>query len=91
MEEEAKRLGGIDILINNGKITTGPINVSDSCVKTKSNLQQTPYSVMEEYEFVNPKIKGICFYIRAAVKLVLNGNNKKTVIQLLTYPHAKVA
>lgn len=91
MEEEAKRLGGIDILINNGKITTGPINVSDSCVKTKSNLQQTPYSVMEEYEFVNPKIKGICFCIRAAVKLMLNGNNKKTVIQLLTYPRAKVA
>ena len=77
MEEAAKRLGGIDILINNGKITTGPINVSDSCVKTKSNLQQTPYSVMEEYEFVNPKIKGIYFCIKAAVKLMSNENNKK--------------
>jgi NAD(P)-dependent dehydrogenase (short-subunit alcohol dehydrogenase family) len=51
MEEAAKRFGGIDIVINNGKITTRPINISDSCVKTKSNLRQTPYSVMEEYEF----------------------------------------
>ncbi len=90
MEEAAKRFGGIDILINNGKTTTGPINVSDSCVKTKSNLRQTPNSVMEEYEFVNPKIKGTYFCTKAAVKLMSNENNKKTVIQLLTYPRARV-
>ena len=71
MEEAAKRFGNIDTLTNNGKTTTGPISVSDSCVKTKSNLQQTPYSVMEEHEFANPK-KGIYFRIKAAVKRMVN-------------------
>ena len=77
MEEAVKRFGGIDILINNGKITAGPTNVSDSSIITESSLQQTPYSVIEEYEFVNPKTKGIYFCIKAAVKRMLNESNKK--------------
>lgn len=53
--EAAKRLCGIDILINNGKPTPSPINVNDNYVKTKSNLQQTPYSVMEDMILLIPK------------------------------------
>lgn len=79
MEEAVKRFGGIDILINNGKITAGQTNVSDSnnSIRMESSLQQTPYSVMEEYEFVNPKTKGIYLSIKAAVKRMLSENNKK--------------
>src|SRR5215218_8179549 len=68
MEEAVKRFGGIDILINNAKITSGPVNVSESSIRTETSLQQTPYSVMEEYEFVSPKTKGIYFSVKAAVK-----------------------
>jgi NAD(P)-dependent dehydrogenase (short-subunit alcohol dehydrogenase family) len=77
MEEAVKRFGGVDTLINNGKITSGPVNVSDSNIRTETNLQQTPYSVMEEYEFVNPKAKGIYFCVKAAVKRMLSENNIK--------------
>jgi 3-oxoacyl-[acyl-carrier protein] reductase len=77
MEEAIKRFGGVDTLINNGKITSGPVNVSDSTIRTETNLQQTPYSVMEEYEFVNPKTKGIYFCVKAAVKRMLSENNIK--------------
>jgi NAD(P)-dependent dehydrogenase (short-subunit alcohol dehydrogenase family) len=77
MEEAVKRFGGVDTLINNGKITSGPVNVSDSNIRTETNLQQTPYSVMEEYEFVNPKAKGIYFCVKAAVKRMLSENNMK--------------
>ena len=83
MEEAVKRFGRIHILINNGKTTTGPINVSDSNIKTESKLQQTPYSVMEEYEFVNPEIKGIYLCIKAAVKRMLNENNKKNSYSII--------
>jgi NAD(P)-dependent dehydrogenase (short-subunit alcohol dehydrogenase family) len=77
MEEAVKRFGGIDILINNGKITSGPANVGDSSIRSETNLQQTPYSVMEEYELANPKTKGIYFCVKAAVKRMLSENNKK--------------
>lgn len=56
MEEAVKRLDGVDTRINNGN-TSGPVNVSDSTIRTETNLQQTPYSVMEEFELSIPKQK----------------------------------
>ena len=90
MEEAVKRFDGVDTRINNGN-TSGPVNVSDVTIRTEINLQQTPYSVMEEYEFVNPKTKVIYSRVKAAVKRMLSENNIKTVVQLSTYHHAKGA
>ncbi len=73
MEEAVKVFDGVDTLINNGN-TSGPVNVSDVTIRTETNLQQTPYSVMEEYEFVNPKTKGIYSCVKAAVKRMLSEN-----------------
>ena len=56
MEEAIKRFGGVDTLINNGN-TSGSVNVSDSTIRTETNLQQTPYLIMEEFELSIPKQK----------------------------------
>ena len=85
MDEALLKFGRIDVLINNGKITVEPnkINENDSNPKPKINSKQPPYFVLEEFDLISPKIKGVYLCIKAAVKRMLNNNkNNSSIINI---------
>lgn len=85
MDEALRRFGRIDVLINNGKITVEPnkINENDDNPKPESNSDQPPYFVLEEFDHISLKIKGVYFSIKAAVKRMLNENrNNSSIINI---------
>jgi NAD(P)-dependent dehydrogenase (short-subunit alcohol dehydrogenase family) len=85
MDEALLKFGRIDVLINNGKITVEPnkINENDDNPKPKINSKQPPYFVLEEFDLISPKIKGVYFSIKSAVKRMLNNNkNNSSIINI---------
>ncbi len=73
MDNAIQRFGRVDVLINNGKMSIEPKKINEEETKAESNLEISPYFVLEEFEHVNPRIKGIYFCIKAAVKRLLIG------------------
>jgi NAD(P)-dependent dehydrogenase (short-subunit alcohol dehydrogenase family) len=85
MDEALRKFGRIDVLINNGKITVEPnkINENDSNPKPKTNSKQPPYFVLEEFDLISPKIKGVYFSIKAAVtRMLYNNKNNSSIINI---------
>lgn len=80
IEKAIEKFGRIDVLINNGKITNEPKEITETEVRSKSNLEQPSYFVPEEYETTDPKIKGIYYCIKAAVKRMLDGDRNNCSI-----------
>lgn len=80
MEEALGRFGRIDVLINNGKIVIESNIINESDSKTERNLQPSPYFVLEEFEFVSTRTKGIYLCIKAAVKRMLIGDKNNCSI-----------
>ena len=79
MDEALQRFGSIDVLINNGKIMIEPskFNSGDN---EESKIQPSPYFVLEEFEFVDARTKGIYQSIRSAIKRMLNSNKNNCSI-----------
>lgn len=82
MEEAIKKWGRIDVLINNGKITSNPKTKSDEelLFENKLQKQQPSYFVPEEYETSDPLIRGVYYCIKAAVTRMLPKNDGSSAI-----------
>lgn len=76
MDEAIKKFGRIDVLINYEKISNDSKEIDDTEIKSEIDLQQKAYFILEEYETIDSKKKGIYYSIRAAVKRMLAGNGK---------------
>ena len=74
LDNAMKGFGRVDVLINNGKITIEPKRINERETLAESNLETSPYFVLEEFERVDHNIKGVYFCIKAAVKRMLIGN-----------------
>ncbi len=76
IDEAIKKFGRIDVLINYEKITKDEKKIDITEINSEIDLQKPAYFILEEYENMDPKIKGIYYCIKAAVKRMLTGNGK---------------
>jgi NAD(P)-dependent dehydrogenase (short-subunit alcohol dehydrogenase family) len=74
LDNAMQQFGRVDVLINNGRISVEPKKIYGEGSRPESNTQVSPYFVLEEFERINPKMKGVYFCIKAAVKRMMIGN-----------------
>ncbi|WP_458742954.1 SDR family NAD(P)-dependent oxidoreductase [Candidatus Nitrosocosmicus sp. T] len=85
MEAAIKKWGRIDVLINNGKITSNPKvkNDEEALLKGELQQQQPSYFVPEEYETSDPLIRGMYYCIKAAVtRMLLNNDSNYAIVNI---------
>ena len=83
MDNAIQTFGRIDVLVNNGKITIEPKKINENETRDESNQETSPYFVLKEFEHVNPRIKGVYFCIKAAVKrMLIEDKTNRSVINI---------